>query len=75
VFGSGEYPAMFGRFRYRSEVMSKVVNSPFAVFAKVKDGRCHYLQFMEDTFATSASFRSGGAWTFRIDPAGGEVLF
>lgn len=29
--------------------MSKVANSPFAVFAKVKDGRCHYLQFMEDT--------------------------
>ena len=75
VFGSGEYAAMFGRFRYRSNVMSKVVNSPFAVFAKVRNGRCHYLQFMEDTLATSASFRSGGAWTFRSDPAGGEVVF
>jgi hypothetical protein len=49
VFGSGEHAAMFGRFSYRSTAMSKVVNSPFTVFAKVKDGRCHYLQFMEDT--------------------------
>jgi uncharacterized protein len=75
VFGSGEHAAMFGRFSYRSTVVSKIVNSPFAVFAKVKDGRCHYLQFMEDTLATSASFRSGGAWTFRSNPEGGEVAF
>jgi ketosteroid isomerase-like protein len=75
VFGEGEHAAAFGRFRYRSAVMSKGVDSPFAVFAKVKDGRCHYLQFMEDTLATSASFRSGGLWTFRSDPDGGEVAF
>jgi uncharacterized protein len=75
VFGSGEYAAMFGRFTYRSRVMSKLVSSPFAVFAKVKDGRCHFLQFMEDTLATSASFRSDGRWTFRANPDGGEVAF
>jgi len=75
VFGSGEYAAMFGRFTYRSTVMNKLVTTPFAVFAKVKDGRCYYLQFMEDTLATSASFKSGGQWTFRSDPAGGEVSF
>lgn len=74
-FGSGEYAAVFGRFRYRSRVLSKIVDTPFAVFAKVRDGRCHYLQFMEDTLATSASFRAGGAWTFRSDPDGGEVTF
>jgi hypothetical protein len=28
---------------------------------------------MEDTFATGASFRSGGAWTFRSDPDGSEI--
>jgi uncharacterized protein len=75
VFGSGECAAMFGRFTYRSRVMSKLVTTPFAVFAKVKDERCYYLQFMEDTLATSASFRSGGQWTFRSDPEGGEVTF
>ncbi len=75
VFGSGEYAAMFGRFTYRSVVMSKLVTSPFAVFAKVKEARCYYLQFMEDTLATSNSFRSGGSWTFRSDPNGEEVTF
>jgi hypothetical protein len=75
VFGSGEYAAMFGRFTYRSTVMRKTVTTPFAVFGKVKDGRCHYLQFMEDTLATSASFRSGGKWSFRSDPDGHEVVF
>jgi hypothetical protein len=55
--------------------MSKLVTSPFAVFAKVRDGRCYFLQFMEDTLATSASFRSGGKWTFPSDPDGGEVAF
>jgi uncharacterized protein len=31
------------------------------------------LQFMEDTFATGASFRSGGEWIFHSDPEGTEV--
>jgi ketosteroid isomerase-like protein len=72
-FDSGENVAIFGRFTYRSTVLGKTVTSPFAVFAKVKDGRCSYMQFMEDTFATGASFRSGGAWTFRSNPDGSEV--
>ena len=73
LFGSGEHAAMFGRFTYRSRVLGKLVTTPFAVFAKVVNGKCTYLQFMEDTFATSASFRSGGQWKFRSDPDGGEV--
>jgi hypothetical protein len=64
---------MFGRFTYISIVLSKTVTSPFAVFAKVAGGRCTYLQFMEDTFATAASFRCGGAWTVRSDPGGREI--
>jgi hypothetical protein len=74
LFGSGNFAAMFGRFTYRSVVLAKAVTTPFAVFAKATDGRCSYLQFMEDTFATGASFRSGGSWTFRSDPDGGEVV-
>jgi hypothetical protein len=31
------------------------------------------MQFMEDTFATGASFRSAGKWTFRSNPNGEEV--
>jgi hypothetical protein len=73
LFGSDAYAAMFGRFTYKSTVLSKVVTSPFAVFAKFKDGRCCHLQFMEDTFATGASFRSGGSWSFKSDPNGTPV--
>jgi uncharacterized protein len=73
LFGDADHAAMFGRFTYKSSVLSKVVTSPFAVFAKCKDGRCSYLQFMEDTFATGASFRKGGTWVFHSDPAGASV--
>ena len=72
-FESGENVAIFGRFTYRSVTLGKAVTSPFAVFAKVRDGRCYYMQFMEDTLATASSFRAGGTWTFRSDPNGGEV--
>jgi hypothetical protein len=73
AFGQDENVAVFGRFTYTSSVMSKSVTSPFAVFAKVRNGRCTYMQFMEDTFATAASFRSCGSWTFRSNPNGDEV--
>ena len=74
LFGSDECAAMFGRFTYKSTVLDKTVTSPFAVFARCQNGRCTYLQFMEDTFATGASFRSGGSWTFRSDPDGETVV-
>jgi hypothetical protein len=73
MFTDGENVAIFGRFTYMSTVLSKTVTSPFAVFSKVRKGRCTYMQFMEDTFATGASFRSGGKWAFRSDPDGTEV--
>jgi len=73
LFGTGENVAMFGRFTYKSKMMGKTVTSPFAIFAKVVNGKCAYLQFMEDTFATGASFRSGGNWTFQSNP-NGEVV-
>jgi uncharacterized protein len=58
---------------YRSRVIGKLVTTPFAVFARTTNGKCTHLQFMEDTFATGATFRSGEAWTFRGDPDGQEV--
>jgi uncharacterized protein len=75
LFGCDEFAAMLGRFTYRSTVMGKTVTSPFAVSAKVRDDRCSHLQFMEDTFAAAASFRSGGSWTFRSNlEGGGDVI-
>jgi len=65
--------AVFGRFTYRSTTLGKAVTSPFALLAHVQDGRVTYMQFMEDTFGTAQSFRSGGTATYRSDPEGGEV--
>ena len=73
VFGQSESVAVFGRFTYRSATLGKAVTSPFAILAKVKHGQISFMQFMEDTFATAATFRSGGVATYRSDPDGGEV--
>jgi uncharacterized protein len=73
VFGEGDKVAVFGKFTYTSTKLQKTVTTPFAVFCKLKDGRVNYMQFMEDTFCTASSFRSGGTWKFQSDPGGGEV--
>ena len=74
LFGDDECAAMFGRFTYKSRRLGRMVTTPFSVFARVSKGKCTYLQFMEDTFATGASFRSGGSWKFLSDPDGQEVV-
>ena len=73
LFGEGGSVAVFGRFTYCSVTLGKAVTSPFAILAKVQDGKITFMQFMEDTFATAATFRTGGTATYRSDPDGGEV--
>ena len=59
---------MFGDFRYKSHSLGKVVSSPFSILVKVVDGKVTYLQFLEDSYATAASFRSAGSWTVQTQP-------
>jgi uncharacterized protein len=73
IFGEGGNVAVFGRFTYTSTKLQKTVTSPFSILCKVKDGKITYMQFMEDTFCTASSFRSGGTWKFQSDPQGDEV--
>ena len=73
IFGEDENVAVFGRFTYTSTKLRKTATTPFAIFFKVRDGKVTYMQFMEDTFATAATFRSGGFWKFQGNPRGGEV--
>lgn len=73
IFGEGENVAVFGRFTYTSTKLRKTITTPFSIFCRVIDGKVVYMQFMEDTFATASSFRSGGTWKFQSDPDGGEV--
>ncbi len=73
VLETGGTVAVFGRFTYRSVTLGKSVTSPFAILARVAGGRVVFMQFMEDTFGTAATFRSGGTWTFHSDPDGPPV--
>jgi hypothetical protein len=63
----GENVAVFGDFRYRSNSLGKVVNSPFSIPVKVADGKVTYLQFLEDSYATAASFRKDGSCTVQTE--------
>ena len=73
IFGAGENVAVFGRFTYESRTLGKAITSPFSIFAKVENGQVTSMQFMEDTFGTAATCRSGGTWKFQSDPAGGGI--
>src|ERR1700758_2429781 len=67
MFGSDENVAVFGDFRYKSNSLGKVVSSPFSILVKVVGGKVTYLQFLEDSYATAASFRKDGTWTVQTE--------
>jgi uncharacterized protein len=55
VIEQGDTVAMFGSFTYRGRQSGQEITSPFALLAKLRDGKIHYLQFLEDTFGTSGT--------------------
>lgn len=55
VLENNDKVAMFGSFTYRGRESGKEITSPFSLLAKVKDGKIHYVQFLEDTFGTSGT--------------------
>jgi uncharacterized protein len=67
MFGSGEDVAVFGDFRYVSNSLGKVVTSPFSILVKVVDGKVKFVQFLEDSYATAASFRKDDSWTVQTE--------
>ncbi|MCJ1292949.1 hypothetical protein MMC34_004502 [Xylographa carneopallida] len=75
-FGSGGDVAVFGSFTYMSRMMKITKTSPFSIWAKVNsEGKITYMQFMEDTLATSSTFEKSGTKTYQADPDGHEVKF
>ena len=67
---SGESAAVFGSFTYESHTQHRTVTSPFCILIRVQRGKIVYMQFMEDTFGTAFTFKEGGTWKVRSDPAG-----
>lgn len=70
MFGTGDDVAVFGEFTYRSISLGKSFRSPFSIHAKVKNNQITYFQFMEDTYASTSSFRKSGSWTIQTSPTG-----
>lgn len=70
LFGDDRDVAVFGRFTYRSTVLRREVTSPFSIMATVEEEKITYMQFMEDTFATAASFQIEGMARYQSDPDG-----
>ena len=68
MFASGENVAVFGDFRYKSHSLGKVVSSPFSILVRVVEGKVTYVQYLEDSYATAASFRSRGSWIVQPEP-------
>jgi len=48
--------------------------SPFALLARFEGDKVAYVQFLEDTYGTAGSFKTGGATQFHSDPSGQEVV-
>lgn len=68
----GSRVAFFGSFTYKSSVTGKVT-SPFGLLARFEGNKVAYVQFLEDSYGTAGSFKTGGTTRFHGDPSGKEV--
>ena len=64
---------VFGSFTYKSYTLGKTVISPFYSCQGKRAGKTTYFQFMEDTLATTDTFKVSGTAKYHSDPNGGEV--
>ena len=69
----GNRVAFFGSFTYKSNVTGREITSPYALLARFEGDKVAYLQFLEDSYGTAGSFKTGGATRFHSDPSGKEV--
>lgn len=67
ILSENETVAVFGQFTYTSVHAKRTFTSPFSIKAKVENGLITYFQFMEDTYASAASFRVSGEWIIQQD--------
>jgi hypothetical protein len=55
------------------EVFGSEINSPFGLLARFEGKKVAYIQFLEDSYGTPGSFKTGVATRFHSDPSGKEV--
>jgi len=73
VTEQGSRVALFGSFTYKSNATGKEITSPFSLLARFEGDKVAYVQFLEDSYGTAGSFKTGGATRFHSDPSGKEV--
>ena len=69
----GNRVAFFGSFTYKSNATGRQITSPFGLLARFDGDKVAYIQFLEDSYGTAGSFKTGGATRFHSDPSGGEI--
>jgi ketosteroid isomerase-like protein len=69
----GNRVALFGSFTYKSNTTGREITSPFSLVARFEGDKVAYVQFLEDSYGTAGSFKTGGATRFHSDPSGQEV--
>ena len=69
----GSRVAFFGSFTYKSNVTGREITSPFGLLARFEGDKVAYLQFLEDSYGTAGSFKTGGATRFHSYPSGQEI--
>jgi uncharacterized protein len=69
----GSRVAFIGSFTYRSNVTGKEITSPFSLLAHFEGDKFAYVQFLEDSYGTAGSSKTGGTTRFHSDPSGKEV--
>ena len=69
----GHRVALFGSFTYKSNSTWKEITSPFSLLARFEGDKVAYVQFLEDSYGTAGSFKTGGASRFHSDPSGREI--
>jgi uncharacterized protein len=69
----GSRVALFGSFTYKSNVTGKEITSPFGLLARFEGDKVAYIQFLEDSYGTAGSFKTGGTTRFHSDPSGKEL--
>jgi ketosteroid isomerase-like protein len=66
----GSRVALFGSFTYKSNVTGREITSPFGLLARFEGDKVAFIQFLEDSYGTAGSFKTGGATRFHSDPSG-----
>jgi ketosteroid isomerase-like protein len=73
ILEQGDRVAFFGSFTYKSNVTGREITSPFSLLARFDRDKVAYVQFLEDSYGTAGSFKTGGSTRFHSDPLGNEV--